>query len=619
MNTANGGDILFHFKGDTSDLKNTSNKIEGMTKSILAATGITKLLSTGFNMITGSMDAAISRFDTMNNFPRVMSNIGIASDDAQASIDKMSEALIGLPTTLDQGAMAVQRFTSANGDVKKSTDIFLAVNNAILAGGASSEIQASALEQLSQAYAKGKPDMLEWRTMMTAMPAQLKQVATAMGYVSSSDLGEAVREDSDEFQRMIETIVQLNTTGIDGFASLEEQARGATNGISTGITNMKSRVATGVAEMIEAVNTGLKENGLGGIAPVLENIGSAIRDGLTELAPYITKTVGFLAENLPKIINFAKRILPLVLYIISAFKIYETTVKAIKIATMLWNTAQMILNGTMLLNPIGLIVVAIAGLIAVIVLLWKKCEWFRDFWIDVWNGLVIVVTTVWETIKTVFNTVINFVKENWSTILLFIVNPFAEAFKLLYDKCEGFRNFVNDFVKAVIDFFKQLPGNISKVATSIVDTITSLPGKMVDIGLQVVHGIGEGITNGITWIKNKIKEFVGNVTNFIKKIFKIGSPSKLMENQVGQWIPKGIAVGITANTDSVYDSMKQLQESVVSGFELDNALANSLHYSPNVVVNNNVNSYTDPLGQTVTQIKTFANGAKNDYNYGMGV
>ena len=142
---------------------------------------------------------------------------------------------------------------------------------------------------------------------------------------------------------------------------------------------------------------------------------------------------------------------------------------------------------------------------------------------------------------------------------------------------------------------------------------------MKEVGLNVVKGIGKGITSGISWIKNKIKEFVGNVTSFIKKIFKIGSPSKLMENQVGQWIPKGIAVGISANTDSVYDSMKQLQDSVLEGFQLDSALSNSLHYSPNVVVNNNISSHTDPLGQTVTQIKTFANGSKNDYNYGTGV
>ena len=48
-------------------------------------------------MISNSMDDAISRYDTMNNFPRVMQNLGIATEDSQKSIDKMSEALMGLP------------------------------------------------------------------------------------------------------------------------------------------------------------------------------------------------------------------------------------------------------------------------------------------------------------------------------------------------------------------------------------------------------------------------------------------------------------------------------------------------------------------------------------------
>ena len=72
---------------------------------------------------------------------------------------------------------------AANGDIERSTDMFLAVNNAILAGNAPMENQAAALEQITQAYSKGKPDMMEWRTLMTAMPGQLKQVAKAMGYV----------------------------------------------------------------------------------------------------------------------------------------------------------------------------------------------------------------------------------------------------------------------------------------------------------------------------------------------------------------------------------------------------------------------------------------------------
>ena len=65
----------------------------------------------------------------------------------------------------------------------------------------------------------------------------------------------------------------------------------------------------------------------------------------------------------------------------------------------------------------------------------------------------------------------------------------------------------------------------------------------------------------------------------------------------------------------------QLQDAVKNTFALSPELidSSSLHYSPNVIVNNNISAKTDPLGQVVTNIKTFANGAKNDYNYGMGV
>lgn len=565
MNNANGGNVIFHFKGDTSDLDKTTKSMGNMTKSILTATGITKALSAGFNMITNSMDSAIARYDTMNNFPRVMNNLGISSDEAEKSISRMSEALVGLPTTLDQGAMAVQRFTSANGDVAKSTDIFLAVNNAILAGGASAEIQSSALEQLSQAYAKGKPDMMEWRTLMTAMPAQLNQVANAMGYVSSSDLGEAVREDTNEFNRMIETIVQLNTTGVDGFANFEEQARASTKGISTGIKNMKSRVSAGVAEMISSVNKGLEANGLGGIAPMLENFGTSIKNFLVSIAPYLTQIIDFLVKNVPPILTFLQQILPFLTPILAFIITFNTYLKAMEIIKSITIAFQMF-HAVLLANPIGIIIGLIVALVATFIVLWNKCEWFRNFWIGLWEGIKNQFLLVWNGIKAGFQLAIDF--------------------------------FVNAY-HSVVNFF------------------TTLPDKMKEVGLNVVKGIGKGITSGIDWIKKKIKEFVGNVTSFIKKIFKIGSPSKLMEKSVGQWIPKGIAVGISANTDSVYDSMQQLQESVLEGFSLDTA--NSLHYSPNVIVNNNISQTTDPLGQVITQVKTFANGAKNDYNYGMGV
>lgn len=571
----NGGNVIFKFTGDDSGLKGTMNGVKSsfgsMTKSILTATGITKVFSSTMNMISGSTDQAITRLDALNQFPKVMTNLGIGTDEAQKSIEKMSEKLQGLPTTLDQGAMAVQRFTSKNGDVGKSTDMFLALNNAILAGGAGSEIQASALEQMSQAYAKGKPDMMEWRTLMTAMPAQLKQVANAMGFVDADALGESLREGNTSMDDFMATIQKLNTEGTAGFQSFEQQAKNSTGGIKTAITVMKTRVAQGMAEIIKTIDKGLEN--YGGLSGVLTTIGDTIKKAMQDLAPILRDALGWLVKNLPSIINFLKFIAPIVLTIVGAFKAYSATVQIISAVTKTWAVIQALLNGTLMLNPIGLIVAGIVALIAIIVLLYTKCEWFRN-----------LVKAVFDFFKTAFNLVVEYFKMR--------IKAMIEAIKLIIE-----------VGKKVLKWFKELPG------------------KVVEVGLNIVKGIGKGITNGITWLKNKIKEFVGNVTSFIKKIFKIGSPSKLMADQVGKFIPQGIAVGIDANTNSVYDAMKDMQKDISSQFGLSPQLlgSSSLHHSSNVIVNNELNVHTDPLGQTVGQIKTFANGSKNDYNYGMGV
>ena len=270
------------FNGDLARLEaDLKTKITGMTSLVTNAFSRLKrtLLSLGIGAIIIGMfnfDDAVKRVDALNNFPRVMSNLGISAKDAEASMKRMSDALLGLPTTLDEATLSVQRFTSANGNVKASTEMFLALNNAILAGGASTQVQSTALEQLSQAYAKGKPDMMEWRSAMTAMPAQLKQVAMAMGYASSSDLGEALRSGTVSMNEFMATIVKLNKQGVNGFKSFDEQARNSTGGIATSLRNLKTTFTRAFADILNAV-------GQSNIAAFFDKIKNAI----IAVTPYI--------------------------------------------------------------------------------------------------------------------------------------------------------------------------------------------------------------------------------------------------------------------------------------------------------------------------------------------
>ena len=257
-----------------------SGSFRGMGAGAVAMGGLVAAgISKAIGAITSTLGDAVSRVDTLNNFPRVMGNLGISAEDAQKSIDYMSQKLVGLPTTLDTAASAVQRLTAANGNVKASTEMFLAMNNAIIAGGAPAQVQASAIEQLSQAYAKGKPDMMEWRNMMTAMPAQLKQVAQYMGYASSNQLGEALRSGTVSMNDFMKAMIELNQKGADGIKPFSEQALGAAGGIETAITNMKTAFTRGLADIMNAI-------GQSNIAGFFQMITNAINAAI----PYV---VGF--------------------------------------------------------------------------------------------------------------------------------------------------------------------------------------------------------------------------------------------------------------------------------------------------------------------------------------
>lgn len=267
-------------KNEVTGLKNHVDKVTGSIgnsfksiRNIVAGLGIASLIK---STILGNVDAAIKRVDTLSNYSRVMANLGVGSVQANASVQKLSNKLIGLPTTLDDASGAVQRFTSVNSNISRSTDMFLALNNAILAGGASSEIQKSALEQLSQSYAKGKPDMFEWRSAMTAMPAQMKQVAEAMGFVNASALGEALRNGTVSMDQFMDTIMKLNTQGINGYQSFEEQARNATGGIATSIANMRTAIVRGMSDVMNTI-------GQSNIAGFFTNIAKAINSCI----PYV--------------------------------------------------------------------------------------------------------------------------------------------------------------------------------------------------------------------------------------------------------------------------------------------------------------------------------------------
>ena len=168
-------------------------------------------------------------------------------------------------------------------------------------------------------------------------------------------------------------------------------------------------------------------------------------------------------------------------------------------------------------------------------------------------------------------------------------------------------------IKIVSALVKEAPRLVSagiELALELLKGILSLPGQIKEAGKNLIKGLWEGIKSFdiVGYVKNLANDILGS----FKKVLGIHSPSKEFA-----YLGKMSMLGYT---ESIEDMKDVLTDSIESTFSFNpNVSSAGLHYSPNVIVNNNITANTDSLGQTVTNIKTFANGSKNDYNYGMGV
>lgn len=243
------------------------------------------------SVVTSSLGSAIDRADQMNNFPKVMKNLGYSSEDAAASIRKITNALDGLPTTSSAMTGMVQQLAPLTSNLDEATDIALAFNNAMLAGGASTMEQENALTQYTQMLSAGKVDMQAWRSIQAAMPGQLNQVAEAMlgAGKNSNDLYEAMKNGSISFDDFNKKVMELNQNGFGKYASFAQQAKDATQGIGTAMENVQNRVAKAVQKVIEAVGVENIAGAINGFSSQFGKIGDAAAGMVTGVKGWFGK------------------------------------------------------------------------------------------------------------------------------------------------------------------------------------------------------------------------------------------------------------------------------------------------------------------------------------------
>lgn len=220
-----------------------------------------------------------------------------------------------------------------------------------------------------------------------------------------------------------------------------------------------------------------------------------------------------------------------------AFKV-ATLIQSVSSAMQGMTVAQYALNLAMSLNPIALVAAAIAGLVAAFVVLWNKSDAFREFWIN-----------LWEKIKGFCSNAINAIVKFFSELPTKINTWLTTAL-----------NKVTTWGANLAQKGKEAAQNLFN---NIVNKIKELPDKLMGIGSDIVRGLWNGINDMAGWISGKIRSFGDGVLSGIKDFFGIHSPSKVMADEVGKFIPEGLAVGIEKNAKTVLSSMRDLSANTV--------------------------------------------------------
>ena len=253
--------------------------------------------------------------------------------------------------------------------------------------------------------------------------------------------------------------------------------------------------------------------------------------------------------------------------VVSIIQSVTTAISAFKLANEGATIAQYALNAAMNANPIGLLITAITAIVTAIGMFIATNEDARNKISEVWETIKSTVSSAIDTVKQILDSIIQFIQNNWQALLLMLVNPFAGAFKLLYDNCEQFRQTVDKMVENVKNAFQNLYQNVTTKAREIgttiingiksaVDYIASLPGQFLNWGRDMIDNLISGIKEGI----GKIGDAIGSVADTIRSYIHFSKPDKGPLADFDTYMPdmtKMITSGIRSGIPEIEKAMKE--------------------------------------------------------------
>lgn len=340
-----------------------------------------------------------------------------------------------------------------------------------------------------------------------------------------------------------------------------------------GFVNWVQSLDEGQKKLITTI--GLLTSGVGVGILVIGKFASAIGTSI-EVGSKMIKTIK--ALELANIKNTAKTIAST-----ASMAAQKGAMIAGAAATKAVTAAQWLLNAALTANPIGLVITAVAGLIAILTALYFKNETVRKALQKAWEGLKAVAKIVGNGIGKAWESTRKKVSETWTKLK----DNTRKTWNLISKEIEknggGIKGVMITYTKGYISVWKKgfetldniTGGRLGKIVGKIKDfgknsiyALKRVPSKMKEMGAYIIQGLKNGITNKAHEVIDYMKSLANKIKNGFKKVMGIHSPSRVMQ-EYGRYIDEGLKIGMEDGEDDVLDQAKKIAKGIEDSIQVN--------------------------------------------------
>lgn len=539
------------------------DKFAGAIKGAGAAIGAAMAAATGAAVATGK-----AFIDSAND---------VAAYGDQ--VDKMSQKM-GISATAYQEWDFIMQHAGASIDSLKSSMKTLATaaetdSEAFAALGISQEQIASMSQEDLFGATISALQNIDDETQRTYLAGQL------LGK-GATELGALFNMSAEETEALRTQVHELGGVMSDEAVADAASYQDAMQNMETSLTGLKNNMMSQFLPGITSVMTGLSKvfSGNGGMEEIRSGLES-VTGKITELAPQFFSLAETLITSL--IAGFG----PMLPQLVSS--IFSIVIQAITtFTTMIPQLMPSIISGIqgILLALFEALPIIIEGLGQLIMSL---ATWLSsgDTLSTLVNGLVELVTLIANQVAVLLPVLLPMIvkiiselaltltsPENVGSItsaalaiveavVVALINSLPQILELIVgltvNILEGTVVFLGTLLGKIGEWIVKGVAKVAEFGQSILGKLKELPGKVIQIGSDLIRGIWEGITNMGQWIQNKIASFGETITNGFKSVFGIASPSKLFADVIGKNLALGIGEGFE---DEVGDVEKDMADSM---------------------------------------------------------